>query len=97
LAENPEVRSILHLDNVPKMVNMLSLSVGNEMKKSMRILDVDMDYFLEEIPTIISENSIERIPIKNHLPDETLISNSHLEDGIYSNTLGTFCKFHNIY
>ena len=27
----------------------------------MRILDIDMDYFLKEIPIMISENSTERI------------------------------------
>lgn len=31
------------------------------MKKNMRILDIDMDYFFKEIPIMISENSTERI------------------------------------
>lgn len=33
-----------------------------ERRKNMRILDIDMDYFLKEIPILISEDSTERIP-----------------------------------
>ena len=31
------------------------------MKRNMRILDIDMDYFLKEIPIMISGNSTVRI------------------------------------
>ena len=32
----------------------------------MRILDIDMDYFLKEIPIIISENNTDRIPDEDY-------------------------------
>ena len=36
------------------------------MKNNMRILDIDMDYFLKEIPIIISESNTDRIPDEDY-------------------------------
>lgn len=38
----------------------------NKMKNNMRILDIDMDYFLKEIPIIISENNTDRVPDEDY-------------------------------
>ena len=36
------------------------------MKNNMRIVDIDMDYFLKEIPIIISENNTDRLPDEDY-------------------------------
>lgn len=36
------------------------------MKNNMRMLDIDMGYFLKEIPIMISEDSMERIPDEDY-------------------------------